>query len=111
MSTPFSDITLYAETQYANYTPEYLEESALQNYISDLYISKMHGYKPPNTTRVSINPSYYKIWNRTWTNGSIKFIAPEFIYEKYLNLDKRGKYHYFLDIIHTSMIQLSEEYK
>ncbi len=111
MSTPFSDITLYAETRYKNDTPEYWEERALQNYISDLYVSKMYGYKPPNTTRVSIVPSYHKIWNRTWTDGSLKSIAPEFIYEKYLNLDKRGKYQYVLDIIHSCMIQLSEEYK
>lgn len=110
MSTPFSDITLYAETRYKNDTPEYWEETSLQNYISDLYVSKMHGYKPPHTTRVSINPAYHKIWNRTWTVGSLKLIAPEFNYEKYLNLDKQGKYHYILDIIHTSMIQLSEEY-
>jgi hypothetical protein len=110
MSTPFSDITLYAETRYGNDTPEYWEETSLQNYISDLYISKMHGYKPPQTTRVSIIPAYHKIWNRTWTHGSLKLIAPEFNYEKYLSLDKRGKYQYVLDIIHTSMIQLSEEY-
>ena len=111
MSTPFSDITLYAETRYKNDSPEYWEERALQNYISDLYISKMHGYKPPNTTRVSINPAYHKIWNRTWTDGSLKLIAPEFSYEKYLSLDKQGRYQYILDIIHICMIQLSEEYK
>jgi hypothetical protein len=111
MSTPFSDITLYAETRYKNDTPEYWEETALQNYISDLYISKMYGYKPPKTTRVTINPAYHKIWNRTWANGSLKSIAPEFIYEKYLNLDKRGKYQYVLDIIHSCMLQLSDEYK
>ncbi|MEO8712453.1 MAG: hypothetical protein ABI405_10040 [Parafilimonas sp.] len=111
MSRPFEDITLYAETRYKNNTPEYWEEVALQNYISDLYIIKMHGYKPPNTTRVSIVPSYYKIWNRTWKNGSLISIAPEFIYEKYLTLNKKEKYNYVLDIIHTSMIQLSKEYK
>lgn len=110
MGAPFSDISLYAETKYKNDTPEYWEETSLQNYISDLYISKMHGYKPPNTTRVSINPAYHKIWNRTWTDGSLKLIAPEFNYEKYLSLDTQKKYLYVLDIIHYCMIQLSEEY-
>ncbi len=110
MSTPFSDITLYTETRYSNDTAEYREETGLQNYVSDLYISKMYGYKLPNTTRVSIAPEFHKIWNRTWSNGSIKSIAPEFIYEKYLNLDKQGKYQYILDIIHSCMMQLSEEY-
>jgi hypothetical protein len=110
MGRPFTDITLYAETRYNNNTPEYWEETALRNYISDLYIRKMHGYKPPNATRVSIDPSYYKIWDRTWKIGSIFSIAQEFIYEKYLSLDKEGKYKYVLDIIHTSMVQLSEEY-
>lgn len=71
----------------------------------------MYGYKPPKTTRVSIVPSYHKIWNRTWADGSLKSIAPEFIYEKYLSLDKRGKYEYILDIIHSCMLQLSDEYE
>lgn len=110
MSTPFSDITLYAETQYLPGSPEYWQERALQNYISDLYISKMYGYKPPNTTRVSIDPSYYKIWDRTWTNGSLKLIATEFIYQKYLSLNQQEKYQYVLETIHNCMLQLSNEY-
>jgi hypothetical protein len=111
MGTPFSDITLYTPTPYPNDTPEYWQETSLINYISDLYISKMHGYKPPNTTRVSIVPAYHKVWNRTWKDGSLISIAPEFIYEKYTSLNKHGKYEYILNIIHNSMLQLSDEYQ
>ena len=71
----------------------------------------MNGYKPPQVTRITLQPDYYDIWDRTWKNGSIFSIAPLFEREKYEDLDKRGKYQYILDIVHNSMIQLGEEYK
>ncbi|CAN5768367.1 hypothetical protein BH10BAC2_BH10BAC2_31190 [soil metagenome] len=69
MGAPFRDISLYAPTIYKSSTKEYWEETSLYNYISDLYIICMHGYKPPNITKVSINPSFYGIWDRTWKDG------------------------------------------
>lgn len=110
MSTPFRDITLSIPTPYSNDTPQYWEEISVQNFVSDLYVRKMNGYKPPNTTRVCIQPHYYKIWDRTWKDGSIVSIACEFIRNKYESLDKPGRYRYILDIIQTAMIQLSDEY-
>jgi hypothetical protein len=38
-------------------------------------------------------------------------IAPEFIYEQFEPLDRRGKYQYTLDLIQGAMIQLGDEYK
>jgi len=49
MGRPFSDITLYTPGPYSVGTPEYIEEVSLQNYVSDLYVQKMYGYKPPKT--------------------------------------------------------------
>jgi len=111
MGRPFSDITLYTPTPYSNDSPQYREDTSLENFVSDLYVRKMNGYKPPNVTRVCIQPAYYKIWDRTWKNGSLISIAPEFLRDKYESLDKHGKYQYILDIIQGAMIQLSEEYK
>jgi len=111
MGAPFSDITLYTPTPYAVGTLEYVEETSLKNFVSDLYVQKMNGYKPTNATRVTLQPAYHNIWNRTWKNGSLFSIAPLFEREKYNALDKKGKYKYILDIIHWSMLQLSEEYK
>jgi len=110
MGASFSDITLYTSTPYKNDTPEYWEETSLKNFVSDLYVQKMHGYKPPQATRITLQPDYYNIWDRTWKNGSIFSIAPLFEREKYEALDKRGKYQYILDIVHGSMIQLGREY-
>jgi hypothetical protein len=110
MGAPFSDITLYTPTPYQKDSPEYWEDTSLQNYVSDLYVQKMNGYKPPKTTRISIEPAYHNIWKRTWKNGSLVSIAPFYSHDEYVSLDRRGRYKYILDIIQTATIQLSDEY-
>lgn len=110
MGATFMDITLYSPTIHSVGTPEYYNETFLKNYVSDLYVQKMYDYKPPKTTRVTLQPSFYGIWNRTWKNGSLISMAPFYNREHYDTLDKKAKYKYILDIIHSSMLQLSEEY-
>ncbi|MCW3107828.1 MAG: hypothetical protein JWQ09_2334 [Segetibacter sp.] len=110
MGKPFRDITLYTTTPHTIGDPKYYEETALQNYISDLYITCMHGYKPPNTTRVSLQAGPEKMWDRTWKDGSLITVANYFHYDKYASLDLHGKYKYILDIIQDTMVQLSLEY-
>ncbi len=110
MGRPFGDITLYIPTPYSNESPEYWEERSLYNFISDLYVRKMNGYKPPKATRVCIQPAYFGIWDRTWKNGSIFSIACEFVRDRYETLDKHGKYHYILDMIQEAMTKLSDEH-
>ena len=111
MGAPFSDITLYTPTPYAVGTPEYLEEISLINFVSDLYVQNMNGYKPPKTSRITIQPAYHDIWNRTWKNGSIVAIAPFFSHDEFSSFEKPGKCKYILDVIQTATIQLSEEYQ
>lgn len=110
MGFPFTDITLYTPTPYPNNSQEYWEEISLENFVCDLYVRKMNGYKPPKTSRICIQPWYYKIWDRTWKNGSIISIAVEFVRDKFESLDRQGKCKYILDIIQQATIQLSEEY-
>ena len=110
MGTPFSDITLYTQTSYKVGTPEYIEEVSLQNFVSDLYVQNMNGYKPLKTSRITIQPAFHDIWNRTWKTGSIVAIAPFFNYDKYLSLDKKGKLKYTLDLIQSATLPLCEEY-
>lgn len=110
MGAPFSDITLYAPTLHAVGTPEYWDETSLNNFICDLYVQKMNGYKPPKTSRITIQPGFHGIWDRTWKTGSIVAIAPFYNYEIYTSLDRKGKYKYILDIVQASTLQLSEEY-
>ena len=110
MGARFSDITLYTPTPHKVGTPEYIEDTSLVNFVSDLYVQKMYGYKPPKTSRITIQPAYHEIWNRTWKTGSILAIAPFYSHDEFVSLDKNGKYKYILDIIQVSTLQLSEEY-
>lgn len=111
MGAPFSDITLYTPTPHIRGTPAYREDTSLENFVSDLYVQKMDGYKPPKTTRITIQPAFHDIWNRTWKIGSVVAIAPFYSYEEYACLDKKGKYKYILDIIQVATLQLSDEYQ
>lgn len=111
MGAPFSDITVYTSTPYAAGTPVYLEETSLINFVSDLYVQNMNGYKPPKTTRITIQPDYHDVWHRTWRNGSIVAIAPFFSHGEFSSLNKIDKYKYILDLIQTATIQLSSEYE
>lgn len=111
MGAPFSDITLYTPTPYTVGTPEYIEETSLINFVSDLYVQNMNGYKPPKTSRITIQPAYHEIWNRTWKTGSIVAIASFFSHNEFSSLNKSGKYKYILDVIQTATIQLSDEYQ
>ena len=111
MGAPFSDIALYTPTPHTVGTTEYWEDTSLKNFVSDLYVQKMYGYKPPKTTRITIQPAYHDIWTRTWKNGSILAIAPFYSHDEYASFDKKGKYKYILDLIQVATLQLSEEYK
>ena len=82
MGAPFSDITLYTPTPYTVGTPEHWEETSLINFVSDLYVQNMNGYKPPKTSRITIQPAYHDIWNKTCKNGSIIAIAPYFSHDE-----------------------------
>jgi hypothetical protein len=110
MATPFSDITLYSPTPHRTGTEGYWEDRSLENFVSDLYVQKMNGYKPPGVTRITIQPGYYGTWDRTWKNGSIVAIATYFNYEDYAKQDIKGRYKYILDVIQNATIALSEEY-
>lgn len=110
MGAPFTDITIYSPTPHTVGTPEFIAETSLQNFVSDLYMQKMKGYKPPKTSRITIQPAYHEIWDRTWKTGSIVAIAPYFNYEEYAAFDKLGKYKYILDLLQRATLPLSEEY-
>ena len=110
MGAPLSDITLYTPMSNTVGTPEYIEQVSLQNFVSDLYVQNMNGYKPPKTSRITIQPDFHDIWNRTWKTGSIVTIAPFFSLDTYLSLDKKGKFKYILDLIQSATLPLSDEY-
>lgn len=110
MGASFSDITLYMPTAHEHGSDEYIRETRLNNFVSDLYVRHMNGYKPPRATRITIQPAYFETWDRTWKNGSLFSIAPYFDLERFGKLDKAGKCMYVLEIIHESCVTLSLEH-
>lgn len=110
MGAPFSDITLYLPTPYPVGSPEYIEHISVANYVSDLYVQKLYGYKPPKTSRITIQPGFNGIWKRASKLGSIISIAGYYNHSEYLAFDKKGRYRYILEIIQTCMLELTEEY-
>jgi hypothetical protein len=109
MGRPFSDITLYIPSPHANGTPESRAETGLFNFVSDLYVQHMNGYKPPRATRVTIQPAYYGVWDRVWKFGSIFAVALPFNRKEFESLDRMGKYRYILDMIQTAMTTIGKE--
>ncbi len=110
MGTSFSDITIYTASPFRPGTAEYWEDRALINFISDLYMQKMHGYKPPKTSRITIQPDFHGIWDGPWKFGAIASVAPFYSYDEYAACDRKGRYMYVLDLIQRSTIPLSEEF-
>jgi hypothetical protein len=110
MGTPFSDISLYTPIPHEVGTPEYWEVTSLENFVSDLYVNKMNGYKPTGATRITIQPSFHGIWLKPGKIGSIVSTAPYYNYDDYASLDKKGKYKYILDLIQTATLQASEKF-
>jgi hypothetical protein len=110
MATPFSDISIYAPIPHKLGEPAYYETTALFNFVSDLYVQRMNGYKPPKTTRITIQPAFHTIWEGPHKNGSIVHTAPFFSYGQFVARDKLGRYRYILDIIQTVTLQLSDMY-
>lgn len=110
MGAPLDDITFYIHTPYANNSPEYREQTSLQNFVADLYLQKMHGYKPPHTGRINLLSSNPVTTLPFWKIGSIVSILIDFNRDHYELLDKYGRYRYLLDIIQAAMCQLTEAY-
>lgn len=110
MGAPFSDITLYIPTVLSSGTAEYVEERSLLNYISDLYVQKMYGYKPPKTSRICVQPDFHGKWKKPWKFGSIANVAPPYNYEEYTACNRKGKYMYALDCIQRATLELTEEF-
>jgi len=110
MGASFNDISLYTPKSNSVGTQEYIEEVSLQNFVSDLYVQNMNGYKPPKTSRITIQPAFHDVWKSPFENGSIVSIAPFFSHDAYSILDKKGKLKYTLDLIQSATISLSDEY-
>jgi len=107
MGASFSDISLYVDTGYSREDPLYWSNVYLMNYVSDLYVRCMDGYKPPRATRITIQPAFYGKWDAPWRSGSIIHIAPFFDLHKYQQANQLRRHHIILDLIQSCTSQLS----
>lgn len=111
MDKGLKDITLYCTTHYQAGTDEYIKEIALYNYISDLYIVCLRGYKPPGVTCISIEAKTPKKWDRSYKQGSLILTSALFNYQEYITLSTKDQYRLILEMLHETMLELSNEYK
>jgi hypothetical protein len=107
---PLSDITIYELGINIPKPPYDFTYRKEMNFVSELYHSKLYGYKPQRTSRICLNANQNKKDWDSYCNGSIVHINSFFDAEKFLSLTKIKRYNYLLDFIQSSVIKLSEYY-
>lgn len=109
MGAPLYDITIY----YSNRTlDEVLDKGfrELTNFVSELYYINLHGYKPPKTGRICLHLESQKQKLEPFYVGSICTCYSEIDYDKYFEKNNIGKCKYILEILHSSLINLSTKF-
>ncbi|TAJ11911.1 hypothetical protein DMA11_14925 [Marinilabiliaceae bacterium JC017] len=104
MSHKLNDITLY-------YYPKGEEAKAFtvkQNVVSDLYVTYLDNYKPPKTSRISVELSHEDHIRGYF--GSILLVNAQFNKLKYWNLNEDEKNLLILNTIHRISIQCAKKY-
>ena len=110
MSAPLVDITIYYHGQTIKDTPEYGDFSQILNYIADFYHDRLNGYKPARTGRLCIELSPVKKMDKPSYFGAICSYDNVIDEQKYLNLTEQGKYKYILDLLHSTVSEISALY-
>lgn len=104
MSHRLYDITLYY------YGEEELGKrfTLKQNMVSDLYVHFLDGYKPPKTSRISVQLSTED--NPGGHIGSILGASAKFDSKQYWELDDGGQKRVILDTVHRIALLCAEHY-
>ncbi|WP_413668717.1 hypothetical protein ACEN9X_01450 [Mucilaginibacter sp. Mucisp86] len=104
MGYGFYDITLYRQSENSNNK----DFAIRNNLISDLYIDFLNGYKPPGTTRISVN-----IGNEDYIRGyfgSILNVEAIFNEKEYWLSQPENQNKIILNTIHRIAIFCAEKY-
>lgn len=110
MARRFLDLKLWAKTPYEEGSAEFWADVSLYNYVCDLYVQKMNGFRPPKTLQIllqSWNDERHHPWQVECNVG----VSPKFNYNDFNNGDQRGKYLYVLNVIQEGMLELCEAFK
>ncbi|MEQ9264257.1 MAG: hypothetical protein RLN81_03500 [Balneolaceae bacterium] len=105
MSNKLDDITLY----YYPKGDDAKKFTMKQNVISDLYVQYLNGYKPPRTSRISVELSNEDFLRNY--SGSILTVNAKFDKEKYWELSSIEQNQYILDTTHRIALLCANEYQ
>lgn len=111
MGAPLYDITIYYSGDIIEDTPKDWAFRKTLNFISDYYHYNLNGYKPVKTARICITFVRYKQMKLPSYFGSICSFDTIFDEEKYLRLEKKEKYSYVLDLLHSTILEISDYFK
>jgi hypothetical protein len=103
--TPFTDITVYFNQNLIDNTLDTRYFQFKLNYLMDFYHRNLNGYKPPKTSRISIELVDSMEKENQFYFGSILRIYLYFNLDKYLKTDKDNQLKYLLDLSHNSLIE------
>lgn len=105
MSHRLQDITLY---YWFTDGPERKRFTMKQNVITDLYVQHLNGYKPPKTSRISV-----QLGNEDYAGkhfGSILGPTAKFNPDTYWQLDDAGQNRMILDTVHRIALLCAEHH-
>jgi hypothetical protein len=107
MGAILSDITIYYNGSQIKDAPEDWEFRRTLNFIADFYHNNLNGYKPIKTSRICIFFGTIKYLNKPGYFGSICSYYTIFDENKYLRLRKKEQYIYVLELLHTTIMEIS----
>jgi hypothetical protein len=105
MSHRLYDITLYHQGSDREIKKKFV---GLNNVVSQLYVHCLNGYKPKNTTRISVTLSDTD--GHFFYFGSILTLQRNFDDELFWSLNLIEQKQFLLDTIHSTAIMCSEKY-
>ena len=103
--TPLTDITIYFNKNWIENTLDARDFQLKLNYLMDFYHRNLDGYKPPKTSRISIELVDTKDKENQFYFGSILRIYAYFNLGEFLKINDENKLKYLLDLLHKLLIE------
>jgi len=105
--TPLTDITIYFNKNWIENTLDARDFQLKLNYLMDFYHRNLDGYKPPKTSRISIELVDTKDKENQFYFGSILRIYAYFNLGEFLKINDENKLKYLLDLLHKLLIEFA----
>ncbi|MBX2970150.1 MAG: hypothetical protein KF803_12335 [Cyclobacteriaceae bacterium] len=103
-----SDISIYYYGTEIPMPPEQWTFRYEFNFVADLYLTKLDGYKPPKTSAIRIQFNNRKVYSKPTFIGSICIYDTEFNDNGFITLNKEKRLLKILEILHNSIIEIGD---